>query len=117
MKKFMKMIMIDIIFWFVIWHTVTDSLFQIYAYNALSFFIGFKAFIGFLAIIAFKEIKKRNKKTMPSKNQIRYANITCFLEVMVLATFGFNFLAIGHAFSWFVFMALTSEDENANEKQ
>ena len=101
--RFLKHFVFDLLLWFLMYNLVVDSSLTPYAYNALAFIYGFKTFLAFLVILGHKHIKVTK---LPSKPHMVYVDVTVLLETLVLAAFGFTWMAIASAFGWFIFGSL-----------
>lgn len=103
MKRFLKHLFWDLLFWFGIFHMVTDSIFQWYAYNAISFVIACKFVLSVFVFLAIKHVKVEKRENDRMKRfHWAYSETTQIIECIVLATFGFGWLAAAHGFGFVV---------------
>lgn len=116
MNRFLKHLILDGFLWLGMFLMVTENPYTPYAYNAIAFVYGAKALLAFLTLLVFNQIKVTQ---IPSKAYAAYVDTTVLIETLVLATFGFYWIAAASVFTWAIFGSLVrnkGKEQNAPQR-
>lgn len=104
-KSFIFQLASDITLWFALYLVFTGvDPYANFAENLVSFYGSFQFFLGIVGIFAIKAVAQKTiddgEYEPCSKLRTTYSNVTTFVEVLVVAAFGWYWVAVGFVLGW-----------------
>lgn len=119
-KSFMIQLVTDIVLWAALYLVFTGvAPYAAFAENLVSFYGVFLFVLGIVGILAIKHAAQRTiddgEYEPRSKIRNTYSNVTTFIEVAVVASFGWYWVAAGFVLGWWMVTSYRAETKRLFE--